>query len=84
MAVGMSELRSVEAGKDGCLAYLVKDSFCLAVMDRFVVVNLYTPILRVHVLIYKIDFSDEFHSFGQDRWKLGGNSLKAIGQMRVY
>jgi len=35
VAVGMSELRSVEAGKDGCLAYLVKDSFCLAVMDRF-------------------------------------------------
>lgn len=31
----MSELRSVEAGKDGCVAYLVKDSFSLAVMDRF-------------------------------------------------
>lgn len=67
MAVGMSELRSVEAGKDGCLAYLVKDSFCLAVMDRFQVVNFYTPILRVHVLIQKIYFEDEFHSFGQER-----------------
>lgn len=56
MAVGMSELRSVEAGKDGCLAYLVKDSFCLAVMDRFYSILFYSrwftfPILRVHVLI---------------------------------
>lgn len=71
----MSELRSVEAGKDG----LVKDSFSLAVMDRFQVVNLYT---RVHVLIQQIDFS---HSFGQDRWEPGGKaSVKAIGQMLVY
>jgi hypothetical protein len=31
----MPELRSVEADKDGCVAYLVKDSFSLAVMDRF-------------------------------------------------
>lgn len=30
----MSELRLVEAGKDGCVAYLEKDSFSLAVMDR--------------------------------------------------